>query len=372
MSDDALDRFRAFLVRRGAVTDLAQELLRHEMGATINRHRLTGRDEGMQSFNTSQLCGLVITQNGWSREQPFITGLMLSALIDGEHDIFAAAQSEGLIPPSWDWAAWADNFTGDEADLLNRLAGIPHFREQCGAVCLATRSNPRAIGAKLLDRFCQVPLATVYHRLLRQGLNGPQAPAIAASELARLAERLEVLFAVDTDATLAALVGASALDHPERLVAPFRDAAGDLTRTALAQRHLERGRPQDALNLVKDLRFLSSAYNQAILIAALAALECKKFEMAEFYCRNITNEDTRLKITTRIAQATGDVNAEVDALTHLYERNQHDPHVFVQLVNVLRRIGQTALVSALCADAQERFDGDPLVDNVIRQVLTSK
>lgn len=124
--------------------------------------------------------------------------------------------------------------------------------------------------------------------------------------------------------------------------------------------------------MVKDLRFLSSAYDQAILVAALAALECGKFEMAEFYCRNIADEDTRLKIVTRVAQASGDVGAEVDALTTLYERNQHDVQVFIQLINVLMRIGQTALVSALCADAQERFDGDPAINAIIRRVLTNK
>lgn len=372
MSDVALDRFRAFLVKRGAVTDLDQEVLRHEMGATINRHRLTGRDEGIQSFNTSQLCGLVITQHAWSREQVFVTGLMLSSLIDGEYDIFEAAKDEGIVPAEWAWVSWAYGFTGTEEQLVARLSTIPSLRERSGAVCLATRQNPGAIGAQLLGDFCVPSLATVYHRLLRQALTGPRASVIAAHELVRLVEHLEILFAVDTDATLALLVRATDMDHPEILTAPFRDAAGELTRTALAQRHLERGRAQDALSLVKDLRFLSSAYNQAILIAALAALECGKFEMAEFYCRNITDEDTRLKIVTRVAQASGNVSAEIDALTTLYERNQQDAQVFVQLINVLMRIGQTALVSALCAEAQERFDGEPAVEAIIRRVLKPK
>lgn len=369
MNDQALERFRAFLSRRGsAVAD--REILLHEMGATLNRHRLTGRDEGIHAFNTNQLCGLVIGQVKWSRDQPYVTGLMLSALIDGEHDIFAMAKNEGLLPVSWTWVSWAEGFSGDEADLRQRLQGIAQIRERCGAVSLATRANPKAIGVQLLGDFRSVSLATVYHQLLRAALTSAQAPTIAVSELACLAEHLEVLFAADTDATLASLVRASTLDHPDIMTRPFKEAAGDLTRAALAQRHLERGRAQEALSLVKDTRFLSPAYDQVILIAALAALECGKFESAEFYCRSIPDDDMRLKIVTRIAQATGDVSAEVDALSRLYERNPQDVQVFVMLINLLMRIGQTALAQALCAEAQERFLDDPIVDRFIRPILT--
>lgn len=373
MSDEALDRFRLFLMRRNAtVANTAErELLAHEMGATINRHRLTGRDEGMQAFNTNQLTGLVINQRGWSRTNPFVTGLMLSALVDDELDIFEAAKTEGLIPESWTWLSWALGFSGDDRELVQRLGTIAPTRERSGAACLAVRNNPKAVGPKLLGSFCSAALAKVYHHLLKVGLQGPNAAAIAAEELVRLAERLEVLFAADTDATLAALVRASTLDHPEILTAPFKDAASDFTRTSLAARHLERGRPADALALVKDLRFLSCAYAQAILIAALSALECRKFEVAEFYARNIADQDTRLKIVTRIAQATGDQAAELDALTALYERNPHDAQIFVMLINLLLRIGQHTMAAALCADAQERYDGDPLVARTIRSVLSA-
>ena len=372
MSDDALSRFRVFLAGRAGVSDPDHELLRHEMGATINRHRLTGGDEGIQSFNTSQLSWLVVSNPTWSREQTFVLGLMVSSLVDGEYEIFAKAQAEGLLPAAWTWVAWADGFSGTEQELRTRLRTVADAGQHCGAVCLAVRNNPGAIGQDLLRDFCSERIATVYHRLLSKALTGPRAAAVATAQLTLLSERLEVLFAGDTDATLAALVRASDLDHPDVMLAPFKDAASDLTRVAVAQRHLERGRPLESLNLIKELRFLSTAYDQAILIAALAAVECRKFEMAEFYCRNIADEDTRLKIVTRVAQASGDVAAEVDALTTLYERNQHDAQVFIQLVNVLMRIGQTALVQALCADAQERFDGDPTVDAIIRRVLAQK
>lgn len=369
MSDDALNRFRDFLASRGITGAADRDLLLHEMGATINRHRLTGREEGMHAFNTTQLCELVLGQRAWSREQPFVTGLMLSALIDGDYDIFDAAKAEGLLPAAWAWVAWAVDFAGDESELRRLLGGIQAVRERCGAVCLAVRKNPDAIGALLLGDFCNDLMAKVYHRLLRVALSGSKASLVADHELVRLAGRLEVLFAEDTDATLATLVKASSLDHPELPLAAFKDAAGELALTAVAQRHLENGRPQDALALVRDLRFLSPAYDQAILIAALAALECKKFEMADFYSRNITNEDMRLKVVTRIAQATSDTNTELDALTRLYERNPQDAQIFVMLISLLMRIGQSALVSALCADAQERFHDDPLVNRLIRPIL---
>lgn len=369
MSDDAMVRFRTFLAGRVGVADPDHELLRHEMGATINRHRLTGKDEGIQSFNTSQLSWLVVSNVGWTRTQTFVVGLMLSSLIDGDYEVFAKAKAEGLIPTNWQWVAWADGFSGTGPQLMAKLGTIADLRQRCGAACLAVRTSPAAITPGLLDLFCNETLATVYHVLLRTALRGPQATEIAKAHLTRLAERLDVLFAADTDATLAALVRASDLDQPDTVLQPFKDAAGDLTRVAVAQRLLERGRPQEALDRIKDLRFLSPAYDQAIIVAALAALECGKLEQVEFYTRNIADEDTRLKIVTRLAQARGDAAAEVDALSRLYERNHHDAPVFVQLINVLLRIGQTALAKALCADAQERFDGDAMVDAVIRRVL---
>jgi hypothetical protein len=369
MSDEALERFRGFLARRHGAGSHERDVLLHEMGATINRHRLTGQDEGLHSLNTIQLANLVVGQPNWSRDQAFVTGLMLSSLIDGEFDIFDAALAEELIPKAWTWISWAHGFTGTEAELRRHLGGISAIRERCGAACLAIRTSPQAIGVNLLQDFCNTTMAKVYHRLLCVGLAGSQSADLAASELVRLAERLEVLFVEDTDATLSTLVTASTLDHPEILAAPFQDAAGDLTRTAIAQRHLERGRPQEALALVRDLRFLSSAYDRAILIAALAALECKKFEMVDFYSRNIADEDTRLKVVTRLAQATGDNGTELDALSRLYERNPLDAQVFLMLINLLSRIGQSALVHALCSEAQERFPDDQMVQRLIRPIL---
>jgi len=371
MTDAALERFRQFLSRHGvAIAAVERDVLMHEMGATINRHRLTGRDEGIQAFNTSQLAGLVIGQTAWTRDQPFVTGLILSSLIDGDLVIYDVAMAEGLLPESWTWIKWAYGFTGDETELLNKLSDIAAVRERCGAVCLAIRNNAKAIGSRLLGEFCKAPLAKVYHHLLRTALSGPAAATLAAGELARLPDQLEVLFASDTDMTLAALVKASTLDHPETAVIPFKDAADEMTRIAIAQRHLERGRAAEALAAIKDLRVLSVTYDQAILIAALAALECHKFEMAEFYSRNIADVDTRLKIVSRIAQANGDPAAEMDALISLYERNPHDAQVFTILINALLRIGQTAMARALCAEAQERYIDDPVVEQTLRLVLS--
>jgi hypothetical protein len=126
------------------------------------------------------------------------------------------------------------------------------------------------------------------------------------------------------------------------------------------------------LALIKDLRFLSPAYEQAIVVAALAALECKEFERAEFYARNIENDDIRLKIVTRIAQATGDLATEIDALTRLYQGSQCEPAVFVQLVQALHRIQQTELIRALCLEAQERFSNDATVQGVVNHFMSKR
>jgi hypothetical protein len=372
MTDQNYLDFCSVLRKRQFTGDFQQEVLRHEMGATINRHQLTGQQEGINSFNTSQLSSVVASNAAWTRDHVMVHSLLVSALIDDDHDIFQSAKQYAIIPEKWTWVTWADGFSGNENDLCAQLKLITNPRERCGAVCLATRLNPNCIGKFLLNEFCHPHAATIYHCLLRRALTGSQAKTIATNELTRLATHLEVLFAENTDKTLAALVELSDSDHPEKLVAPFRDAVGEWTNTAIARRHLEHGRAKEALALVKDLRFLSPAYEQATMIAALAALETKQFEKAEFYSRSISDEDARLKIVTRLAQATGDAAAEIDALTCLYERHQRDAQIFVQLINALAKINQGDLIAALCADAQERFMDDAMVNGIIQRVLSPR
>jgi hypothetical protein len=372
MNDTAFDLFRANLLSHESVGDLQQEVLRHEMNATLNRHRLTGQQEGILSFNTDQLCWLIKTNPLWPRDHFLVAGLFLSALFDDEHEIFLSALEKGILPPSWTWVSWANGFQGNADELLQLIATIPDVRARCGAASLATHTSPKAIGQQLLCDFCHPPLAKVYHRLLTRALSQPNCHVVAASELKRLATQLEVLFVCDTDATLARLVQASNLDHPENLTAPFKDAAGEWTLTAIASRHLERGRSDQALALIKNLRLLSPAYDQAVIVAALAALECGLFEQAEFYARNIDSEEVRLKITTRISQVTGNVAVEIDALSRLYEIHPQDPQIFVQLINALVRTDHLDLIAALCADAQERFMGNQQVDTLIQRFLTKR
>ncbi len=278
------------------------------------------------------------------------------------------AQACGVIPASWTWLAWADGYAGDEADLLARLAALPDLRQRCGAACFATMKRPQAIGRRLLDEFRLASLATVYHRLLRRALNAPQAGSIAAHELAVLSDRLEVLFCTDTDLTIAALVTASDLAHPEARRSPrFEDACGDFTATAIARRHLERGRAREALDQVKDLRFLSPAFDQAIVVAAVAALECGELALCQSYASNIKDQRTRLQVLTRLAQACGDSASELQALVTLATLNPKDGQVFVQLVNLLDRTNHAALARQVCFQAQERFANDPLVAALIQR-----
>ena len=81
MSDVQFEQFRSMLAGRNQVGELRHEVLRHEMSATINRHRLTGQQEGILSFNTSQLCWLTSLNPDWKRGHFLVLGLFLSSLI---------------------------------------------------------------------------------------------------------------------------------------------------------------------------------------------------------------------------------------------------------------------------------------------------
>jgi hypothetical protein len=367
MTAPEMARFCTALRRHNQVNDLRDEALRHEMMATLNRNQLTHQDEGGFSFNITQLSWIVSGNPGWTYEHFLVRSLLLSALIEERLDIFRDAQDCGVIPASWTWVAWADGFAGDEAKLLAQLALIADPKQRCGVACLATRLRPQAIGARLLDEFRLTSLATVYHRLLGRALQTPQARSFAAHELEALGDRLEVLFSADTDSVIAALVTASDLAQPELAVAGLKDACGDFTATAIARRHLERGRARQALDLVKDLRFLSPAFDQAIVVAALAALECGDFALSQSYTSNVKDEQTRLRILTRLAQACGDAQTELTSLVTLATLNPKDAQVFVQLIALLDRTKHNDLARQVCFQAQERFVNDPLVDELIRR-----
>ena len=369
MTATDISRFATALRAHNHVGSLRDEALRHEMTATLNRNALTRQEEGGFAFNTTQLCWIVSGNPAWTTGHALHGALLLSALIDDRIEIFRDAQIADAIPAAWTWVSWADGFAGDEVELLGRLHGLDDHRQRCGAACLATRNRPQAIGRALLDGFRNAPMATVYHRLLGRALATANARSLAAGELSALGERLEVLFAADTDLTIATLVQASDLDQPSVAVAVFKDACGDFTTTAIARRHLERGRARQALDLVKDLRFLSPAFDQAIVVAALAALECKELELAKNYAGNIKEPRIRLQLITRLAQACGDAAAELNALVALATLCPKDAVTFVQLVNLLDRTKNGDLARQICFQAQERFVDDPLVADLVRRHL---
>jgi tetratricopeptide (TPR) repeat protein len=361
--------FKNFLKNRGHQHELDYEVLRHDLGATMNRHRLTGRQEGMNSLNTEQLSVIVSSNNGVDQRHPMTRYLLLSALLDDDQELIAQAQLQGIIPQEWSWMTWADGYVGDSAKLYRLITEIPEMRERCGAVILATKKNANAISESLLNLFFTIPTAKTYMTLLARALTGSQRTYFANLGLRQLIDCLEILFSGDTDKFLAALIDASDLENPENALRPFHDAAGEWSLVACARRHLECGRPQQALHMVKDLRFLSPAYDQAVTVAALAALECRQYDMSELYCRSIEDVDLRLKIITRLAQANGDIAIEVDALTQLFERFPNDGQIFIQLTRALSQIGQTALVTGLCYEAQERYADDETIQQLIRQYL---
>jgi hypothetical protein len=369
MTTPDMPRFIGLLTRHNRFGDLRDEALRHEMMATLNRNQLTQLEEGGLSFNSIQLCWIVTGNPTWTPEHPLVQSLLISALIEDRLEIFRDAQICGVVPATWTWVLWADGFAGSEEELIAQLKGLRDVKQRCGAACLATRRRAEAIGGRLLGEFRLATLALVYHLLLNRALATDHARSLAAGELAALHDSMEVLFAADTDQLIARLVTASDLDHPELVITSLQEACGDFTATAIARRHLERGRPREALGMVKDLRFLSPAFDQAIVVAALAALECADFPLCQNYASNIKDPGTRLRVLTRLAQACGDASTELSSLVALAHMNPRDGQVFVQLVNLLDRTKHSELARQVCMQAQERFTNDPLVEQLIRHHL---
>jgi tetratricopeptide (TPR) repeat protein len=361
--------FKHFLNKRYAAGNLTHEILQHDLGASIHRNRLTGLQEGLSSLNTEQLSVVVGHNKGIDQHHDLTHFLLLSAMVDGDMELFEKAEKFEVFPEEWSWLSWAKDYRGDAHELIKNVLALDYVRQRCAAVILATRDNPDAITEPLLNIFLNVNTATTYVKLVQRGLKGINKEKIVAIGFEVFNRYKEILFTTDTDRMLATLVDASDLDDPQQVLAPFQDAAGEWTQVACARRHLERGRPQRALDLVKELRFLSTAYDQAITVAALAALESKQYEMAELYCRTIEDIDLRLKIVTRLAQSRQDIALEVESLTQLFERNPNDGQIFVQLIHALNRVGQSALIKALCYQAQERYPDDSMAHMLIKKSL---
>ena len=134
----------------------------------------------------------------------------------------------------------------------------------------------------------------------------------------------------------------------------------------MAEHYLNNNQHQQALQLVSDIRLISPALPRAALISALAALEQGDARKAESYVGYIEDQPTALKIQTRIAQKLKNPAAELAALTDLHELAPDDGDTFVQLLGVLRRLGQMELATQLCHKNQEMFLDDPEVMTVIR------
>ena len=370
MSTTDLPRFNTFLLGLMREDDPRAEILRHEMGATLNRNRMTGLQEGIHSFNTDQLCWLVPANPQWDAGHFLVQGLILSSSIDERWDIVEKAEECGLIPDSWTWWSRARAYDGDTAGLMELISAQSEWRQRCGVASLATRTRPELITGRLLLDFTRPDLAQIYHMLLTRGLKGPQARDLARVALQQCWNCPELLFVGDVDRMLAELVRIGQPEDPDAALSVFKDAIGDLTKGAIAELDLERGRPHDALRRLHGLRQLSVAYPRSVLVAVLSALESRNLDIVHRHLQHIPDAKTRLKIRTRLAQVEGDAAAELAALTELYETDPGDGPVFVQLINALDRLGQDEISRHLCFTNQERFLDDPLVNRVIARHTT--
>jgi hypothetical protein len=347
--------------------DPRAEILRHEMGATINRNRLTGLEEGINSFSTDQLCWLAMSNPAWSHGHPLVQALVLSAALDSRWDIVVEAERHRLIPDSWTWWGAAVGFPGSAPELLDFIQGQSEWRVRCGIAALATRGRPSLITPDLLLLFARQDLAKCYHQLLLHGLSGAPTQALANAALSHGANCPELFFVGDVDPLLADLVRLGKPENPDAALAPFREAIGDFTRAAAAELDLERGLFRSALQRLNGIRLLSLAYPRSVLVAVLAALESQEFAIVKKHLPHIADLPTRLKVQTRLAQAENDTAGELDALTELHALTPGDGSVFGQLITVLERLGQDEIARHLCFTNQERFLDEPVLMQIIRR-----
>ncbi len=364
--------FKEFIQTRLENMDHFQrEVMRHEMSAAANRQKIAGSTQGVYSFDTNRWMWLVAADSApLTPKFGNLQILIVSAIQDGDIELFHQAKQAGLIMESWEWADWADGFSGTADELINKLNSIREVRQVAGAACLACTSNPNAVSTQLLDRYSNVRVwSLVFHRLLSLGLQSDNAPAIAAYALEFFKEKTDMLFIVDVDHLLSRLIRAYQGDDLVSRLKYFERAMGEDSRLALAEYYLNRGQHKQAADLVADIRLISPALPRAALISALAALELGDARKAKSFVSYIEEPVTALKIQTRIAQIEKNHAAELAALTDLHQLCPDDGATFVQLLGVLKRIGQLELATQLCLKNQELFLDEPEVLNVIRSFI---
>ena len=364
--------FRKFLQARiESLEPFQREVMRHEMSAASNRQKIAGSHQGVHSFDTNRWMWLVAADSApLTPKFGNLQILIVSALQDGDIELFHQAKQAGLIHGAWKWANWADGFKGSASELLEKLDSISEVRQVAGAACLACISNPNAVSTELLDRYSNVRVwSLVFHRLLSLGLQSENAATIARYALDLFTKQTDMLFITDVDSLLARLIRADNSDALLTRIKPFERAIGEDSRLALSEYHLGRGQHAEAAKMVADIRLLSPALPRAALISALAALEQGDPRKAKTFIPFIEDPATALKIQTRIAQLEKNHAAELAALTDLHQLCPDDGETFMQLLTVLKRIGQHELATQLCLKNQELFLDEPEVMAMIHSII---
>lgn len=362
--------FRAHLDERYPKKGLEQELLIHELGATLNRHSKISTDtSGFDRLNTAQLAHLLSHGNNIEAQHFIREALLLSAMIDGDLNTVDRAIDCHLIPARWGWLTEARAFTGDENAALRLLQATDRIREKCSLACLMARSRPECIGERFLLLFNKDRTSRALARLIDIALDREDPTAIADFVLRWFKGIAVHLLDGHLDHILYRTVRHCREQNPHVVLAPHPMAIGERTRLALAEHAIRSQDYKRAVDYASGTRLLSQTFPRMAIIGTLALIEARSWDQALQASEHIEDLTTRLQCQVRIAQATGNTELELARLVDLHERDNSDPATFMQLLQCLDRLGQQDLARELSLKNQEQFLDQPEVMQVLQAYI---
>ncbi len=336
-ASDGLRRLRTWITAQGLhSTDPGQairdEFQRTALSATVRRMFFFGVESSLTRYSARELLQFQLIISGdfatyfaritWSRAVVEDDGAVLQALADS-----------GMVDEQVAWTtqlpATADGLTGEELHVWRLL--------QC-------RRDPLLFSVDWLwaitNELPRVGAAMVLAVL-------PQRSDCTQSINQWLQRHPAALASVETDDLLTALVSSSA-EHPQTTLAPFAGWYADRTVLAAAEWHLEHGESRAAIDLCRTLRPYGPCFEQAHLVAGLAACELGDANQAHDIWRSMpvgVRADALYLRLAALRPALAD-DADIELLARRIPVDR--PQTFFSAIKLLIERGSLTLARDIC------------------------
>jgi hypothetical protein len=344
VASEGLRRLRTWINAQGLNSQdpgqaIRDEFQRTALSATVRRMFFFGVESSLARYSARELLQFQLIISGefaiyfaritWSR-----------AVVEDDGPVLQALADSGMVDEQVAWTtqlpATAEGLTSEELHVWRLL--------QC-------RRDPSLFAVDWLwaisDELPRLGAAMVLAVL-------PQRPDCALSIGQWLQRHPAVLASVETDELLSTLVSVSA-EHPQTTLAPFAGWYADRTVMAAAEWHLEHGEANAAIDLCRSLRPYGPCFEQAHLVAGLAACELGDVNRAQDIWRSMEAGVRADALHLRLASLRPALLSDEDVELLVRRIPADRPQSFFAAIKLLIERGSLATARAIGAQRGSEF-----------------